>query len=58
VFSASFTDLSVGVQTAANAPFVSVLQEIFTGEGEVRRFAFHRSKRRAKVLKYLAGTSV
>jgi len=30
VFSASFTDLSVGVQTAASAPFVSVLQEIFT----------------------------
>jgi len=33
VFSASFTDLSVGVQTAASAPFVPVLQEIFTGEG-------------------------
>jgi len=33
VFSASFTDLSVGVQTAASAPFVSVLQEIFTGGG-------------------------
>jgi len=33
VFFASFTDLSVGVQTAASTPFVSVLQEIFTGEG-------------------------
>jgi len=33
VFSASFTDLSVGVQTAASAPFVSVLQVIFTGGG-------------------------
>jgi len=33
VFSASFTDLSVGVQTAASAPFVSMLQEIITGGG-------------------------
>jgi len=33
MFSASFTDLSVGVQTAASAPFVSVWQEIITGEG-------------------------
>jgi len=33
VFFASFTDLSVGVQTAVSAPFVSLLLEIFTGEG-------------------------
>jgi len=33
MFPASFTDLSVGVQTATSTPFVSVLQEIFTGEG-------------------------
>jgi len=33
MFSASFINLSVRVQTAASAPFVSVLQEIITGEG-------------------------
>ena len=33
MFCASFTDLSVRVQTAASVPFVSVLQEIFAGGG-------------------------
>jgi len=33
MFSTSFTDLSVRVQTAASTPFVSVLQEIFMGGG-------------------------
>ena len=33
MFFASFTDLSVGVQTVASVPFVFVLQEIITGGG-------------------------
>jgi len=37
VFSASFTDLSVGVQTAVSAQFASVLQEIITGGGVVSK---------------------
>ena len=37
MFSASFTNLSIGVQTAASVPFASVLQEIFTGGGVVSK---------------------
>jgi len=52
VFSASFTDLSVGVQTAASAPFVSVLQEIITGGGASSKFrvpAFEETHEGARV---------